>query len=218
MSGDGIEFVRVNSVAVSGSTRATTAQVSAGGAEGDDNTAERFDAVEITQPLGLLASPTITSTTEAVCVRRGDEMVALVLIDKGAAAQDVESGETRLHGVGGDNATAVIRLRADGSIEITAATSQTLSLNTTSAAINVTTTTSGAVNITAGGSSDIVLNGGSLKVARATDNVNETVNMATWMTQVSTAINGLAPGSVNPAVPLSFATISPAAGATRVKA
>jgi hypothetical protein len=124
MNGDGIEFVRVNSVAVSGSTRATTAQVSAAGAEGDDNGAERFDAVEITQPLGLIASPTITSTTEAVCVRRGDEMVALVLIDKGAASQDVESGETRLHGVGGSNATAVFRIRADGAINITAKTGQ----------------------------------------------------------------------------------------------
>ena len=156
MDGDGIEFARVNAVSVSTSTRATTAQVSAAGAAGADNDAERFDAVEIAQPLGLMASPTVTESTEAVCVRRGDELVALVLIDKGAASQSVEDGETRLYGVGINNSTAVIRLRANGDVEITA-------------------TSARAIRLTTSGGGDIVLNGGSLKVARVTDPVSVTL-------------------------------------------
>lgn len=153
MGEDGIEFVAVSGVAVSGNSRVVTAQAAAMGAEGDDNGSERFDNVEVTQPAGLMASPAITSTTEGVCVRRGDELVALVLIDKGAPAQSVEAGETRLYGVGSDNPTAVIRIRADGSIEITAKSAQDISL---------------AVS----GGGDVVLAGGTLKVARETDPVN----------------------------------------------
>ena len=128
MGEDGIEFVTVTGVAASSDTRALTAQAAAMGAAGDDNAAERFDDVEVTQPAGLMASPAVTSTTEAVCVRRGDELVALVLIDKGAAAQSVEAGETRLYGVGSDNSTAVIRLRASGDVEITSKAAQTVKI------------------------------------------------------------------------------------------
>lgn len=119
MGDDGIEFVTVTGVTVSTSSRALTAQAAALGAEGDANGSEQFDGVEVTQPAGLMASPAVTSTAEAVCVRRGDELVALVLIDKGAAAQNVEAGETRLYGVGSDNATAVIRIRGAGDVELT---------------------------------------------------------------------------------------------------
>ena len=41
------------------------------------------------------------------------------MIDKGGAAQAVEAGEVRLYGPGSQNATATVRIRADGSIEIT---------------------------------------------------------------------------------------------------
>jgi hypothetical protein len=37
--------------------------------------------------------------------------------------------------------------------------------------------------------------------------VNPTANMLTWMGQVATALNALAPGSVSPALPSSFASI-----------
>lgn len=153
MGDDGIEFVTVTGVTVSSSSRALTAQAAALGSAGDNNASERFDGVEVTQPAGLMASPAVTSTTEAVCVRRGDELVALVLIDKGAAAQGVEAGETRLYGVGGDNATAVVRIRANGDVEVTAKSGRN-------------------VNLTVSGGGDVVLAGGSLKAARVTDPVN----------------------------------------------
>lgn len=216
MDGDGIEFVRVTTAAASSDTRALTLQAAAAGAEGDENASERFDGVEVCQPLGLMASPTITATTEAVCVRRGDELVALVLIDKGGAAQSVEAGETRLYGSGSSNATAVIRIRADGAVEITAKSGQDIRI-TTAGAGNVEVTSAAGVSVTSG-TGDITLNSGVLKVARATDSVNETVGMASWMFAVATAINTLAPGSVTPTVPTSFGSISPAAGAAKVKA
>ena len=147
-----IEFVNVTTAAASSSFRVATLQAVGVGAAGDDGAAERFDGVELAQPSGLFAVPTTTANTEAVIIRRGDEAVALVVIDKSAAPQNVEAGETRLHGVGGGNATTVIRLRADGSIEITAKTGVNISLNVD-------------------GAGDVVLDGGLLKVARATDPV-----------------------------------------------
>lgn len=147
-----IEFVNVTTAAASSSFRVATLQAVGVGAAGDDGAAERFDGVELAQPSGLFAVPTTTANTEAVIVRRGDEAVALVVIDKSAAPQNVEAGETRLHGVGGGNAAAVIRIRADGSIEITAKTGVNISLNVD-------------------GAGDVVLDGGLLKVARATDPV-----------------------------------------------
>lgn len=116
---DTLEFCKVLSLAASSTSRAVTGSVADAGAEGDDNGAERFDDCEAPMPAGLMAVPALTATTEAVGVRRGDELVLLCIIDKGAAAQAVESGETRLYGVGASNATAVIRIRADGDIEIT---------------------------------------------------------------------------------------------------
>jgi len=138
-----VEFGRVISVTASTSTRATTIQLAGVGSEGADDSAERGDAVEVMQPAGLMSSPTITSTTEACFVRHGDRQVALGLLDKGAAAQSVEGGETRVYGVGGNNSGTVIRIRANGDIEITAT-----------------------------GAQSIILNGGTLKIARDTDPVS----------------------------------------------
>ena len=194
-----IEFVNVTTAAASSSFRVATLQAVGVGAAGDDGAAERFDGVELAQPSGLFAVPTTTANTEAVIIRRGDEAVALVVIDKSAAPQNVEAGETRLHGVGGGNAAAVIRIRADGSIEITAKTGVNISLNVD-------------------GAGDVVLDGGSLKVARATDPVTPHANMTAWMTAVAGFINGLALGTVAPPLPVSFAIVSASTGAPHVKA
>lgn len=151
MDDDAIEFVKVTATAASTSSRVVTVQAAGVGAEGDDDGAQGFDDVEVAQPCGLMARPSLTRTSEGVCVRRGDELIALVLIDKGAPAQDVEAGETRLYGANGStNSTAVIRIRANGDVEITAKSAQ-------------------AIRLTTAGGGDIVLNGGSLKVARVTD-------------------------------------------------
>jgi hypothetical protein len=180
-----IEFGRVISVAASTSTRATTIQLAGVGAEGADDSAERGDAVEVMQPAGLMAAPSITSTTEACFVRHGDRQVALGLLDKGAPAQDVEAGETRVYAVGGSNAQTVIRLRANGDIEITAGASQ-----------------------------NVILNGGTLKVARATDPVTVTLTALQIGTIIAPAGGGPCTGG-----PISITgTIDSGAGNPRVKA
>lgn len=153
MDDDAIEFVRVSLTEVSTTSRAVTAQVLAAGAEGQDaGDAESFDDSEVVQPLGVIARPVVTQTTEAVGVRRGDEMVLLFVLDKGRSAQDVEEGETRLYGAGASNQTTVVRLLPDGGIEITSANN-------------------GNVTVNANGTGEVVVNGGTLKVARVTDPV-----------------------------------------------
>ena len=116
-----IEFGKVLGVTVSGESRATTLQIAATGQEGDDEGAERIDAVEVLQPAGLMAAPSLSPTAEAAFIRIGDQVVALALLDKGASSQSVEAGEVRLYGPGSGNASATIRIRANGSIEIVSA-------------------------------------------------------------------------------------------------
>ena len=114
-----LDFVKLSRLTVSTARRVLTAQITGAGDAGDDAAAETLSSVEVVQPLGLLAYPTLGATTEALIARIGDTAVALGLIDKGGAAQAVEAGEVRLYGPGSQNATAVVRIRADGSIEIT---------------------------------------------------------------------------------------------------
>lgn len=116
-----VEFGKILGVTVSGNSRATTLQIAATGQEGDDEGAERIDAVEVLQPAGLMAAPSLSATAEAAFIRLGDQVVALALLDKGAASQSVEAGEVRLYGPGSGNASATIRIRANGSIEILSA-------------------------------------------------------------------------------------------------
>lgn len=198
MDDDAIEFVKVTATAASTSSRVVTVQAAGVGAEGDDDGAQGFDDVEVAQPCGLMARPSLTRTSEGVCVRRGDELIALVLIDKGAPAQDVEAGETRLYGANGStNSTAVIRIRANGDVEITAKSAQ-------------------AIRLTTAGGGDIVLNGGSLKVARATD----AVSVQLTVTEVGgiTAPPGGGPCTLTAGSLTLSGTISSGAGATNVKA
>lgn len=195
-----LDFARVLTAEAATQTRCVTVQVSASGDEGNNDTdTERGDGVEVLQPLGLMAVPTITATTQAPFMRVGDQLVALGIIDKGAAAQAVEAQETRLYGAGADNATANVRIRATGAVEVNA-----------KANANV------AVNVD--GSGDVVLDGGSLKVARVTDAVTINATLATWITQVTTAVNGLAPGSVTAVPGATVGTIATSGGATHVKA
>ena len=197
MGDDVIEFVKVTAATASTSSRVLTVQAAGVGAEGDDDGAQGFDAVEVAQPAGLMASPSLTATTEAVAVRRGDELVALVLIDKGAPAQSVEAGETRLYGVGSDNSTAVIRLRANGDVEITAKSAR-------------------AIRLATSGGGDIVLNGGTLKVARVTDAVS--VQLTSVEVGGITAPPGGGPCTLASGSLTLSGTIGSGGGATNVKA
>ena len=146
MDDDPIDAFKVLSLTTSTTRRVLTAQCAGRGAEGDDDGAERFDGVEVAQPAGLMASPALTATTEALAVRRGDELIALFLIDKGATVQALAAGETKLHGVNATNAATVVHIRASGAIDITSANN-------------------GAINISAHGTGDVVVNAGTKKVA-----------------------------------------------------
>lgn len=140
---DTLEFVRVVALTPSTTSPVLLAQLQGLGADGAaEEDQERFDGCEVVQPAGLISRPAVSEQTEAVALRRGDELVALFLVDKSRAAQAVEAGEARLHGVGSSNGTTVIRIRNNGNIEITAA-----------------------------GTSEVSVNGGTLKVARVTDPV-----------------------------------------------
>lgn len=199
MGDDVIEFVKVTAATASTSSRVLTVQAAGVGAEGDDDGAQGFDSVEVAQPAGIMASPTLTATTEAVAVRRGDELIALVLIDKGAAAQSVEAGETRLYGVGSDNATAVIRLRANGDVEITAKSAR-------------------AIRLATSGGGDIVLNGGTLKVARVTDATTGHSHAPGSMVVVVPPGGAGGTFAVTGATATATDTIASSGGATNVKA
>lgn len=192
---DEIDFARVTTAAASTTRRVVTVQIAALGNEGDDNTSERGDDVEVIQPLGLMAVPSITATTEAPFMRLGDRQVALGIIDKGATPQTVEAGEVRLYGPGASNASAVLRIRADGSIVIQSKTGQNIALNVDAAG-------------------NIVLDGGSLKVARATDPVSVTLTALQIATIIAPAGGGPCTGG-----PITITgTIDTGAGATHVLA
>ena len=150
---DEIDFARVTTAAASTTRRVVTVQIAALGNEGDDNGSERGDDVEVIQPLGLMAVPSITATTEAPFMRLGDRQVALGIIDKGATPQTVEAGEVHLYGPGASNASAVLRIRADGSIEITSKTNQN-------------------VIVTANGTGEVRVNGSAVKIAADADPVD----------------------------------------------
>jgi hypothetical protein len=190
-----LDFVKLSRLTVSTARRVLTAQITGAGDAGDDAAAETLSSVEVVQPLGLLAYPTLGATTEALIARIGDTAVALGLIDKGGAAQAVEAGEVRLYGPGSQNATATVRIRADGSIEITAKSGVNISL---------------AVD----GAGDVVLDGGSLKVARATDPVSVTLSALQIATIIAPPGGGPCTGG-----PITLTgTVDSGAGATHVKA
>ena len=84
-----LEFGRVISVTASGSTRATTIQLAAVGSEGDDDGAERGDAVEVLQREEYgIATGARTALYRAGILRSLSEANALVVLghDQGSVA------------------------------------------------------------------------------------------------------------------------------------
>ena len=205
MFGDLFDFPRISRTAASTVRRVLTASIVGSGNAGDDASAERVDNCEVVQPLGLFARPVLTTLTEALVARLADRPLILAMIDKGRPAQAVEEGEVRLYGVGSSNAAAVIRVRGDGSIEITATDGRN-------------------VSISVSGAGDVVLDGGTLKSARVTDPVRIGTITGTagpypvTFTTTLVSADGV-PGSpvVGPTATLS-GVVSNAGGAEHVKA
>lgn len=144
-----MRFAKVLRTRLGERARTLLAQLRGFGNTGDDDNAEAHDDIEVIQPLGVFARPTIRASLEALLVDIGEDLIALMLADKGDSVfSDVEEGETRIYSAGGS--TCRVRLRADGSIDIEATSNKN-------------------IRITSAGSGEVVLNGGSLKVARVTD-------------------------------------------------
>jgi hypothetical protein len=171
---------RFKVTALSAGARARTLLATLQGVSAD----ERAPGAEVLFPHGFASRPSISNTLWAIAVRVGDELLPLLLRDKGTAgfSPTLEDGETRIYNLGG----FVIRLRGT------------------------------VLEIDAPGSFEVVVNGGTLKVARDTDPVARAAALATWMLNVEVALNGiLGPGAIPPLVGTTIGNI--AGGATRFK-
>lgn len=189
-----LDFVNISRTIVSTVRRVLTSSILGAGDPGDSASAERVDGCEVVQPLGLFARPVLSATTEALVARLADSPVILAIIDKGRPAQNVEEGEVRIYGPGSANAAATIRVRADGSIEIT-------SLNNTN------------VTVTANGTGEVRVNGSAVKIAADTD----PVDLGSWTFLPGTggaALSYTPPGGA----PTPIGTGTPVAGKIAVSA
>lgn len=196
-----LDFAKLSRLTVSTARRVLTAQITGAGDAGDDATAETLSSVEVVQPLGLLAYPTLGATTEALIARIGDTAVALGLVDKGGAAQAVEAGEVRLYGPGSQNATAVVRIRADGSIEITA-----------KSGLNVTATAPAAGVVILQNGSQAFVRGNDFSTALSTGlDAIKVLNTATGVFATATGVFATAVGVALPPLAPPAATLVGAA-------
>lgn len=181
-----LEFMKVTLASWATRTSTLVGQLRGVGEEGDDDHAEAHDGVEIAQPMGLRAKPVQRASLEGVVVTIGDERYVLCLIDKSRQTGAVEPETGGTVLYGCAAPDAVVYVRASGAIEIT--------------------TKAGT---------DIVLNGGSLKVARATDPVTcGTLSFAPGTSGAVLTYNG---APVTTAVNIT-GTINTGAGAPHVKA
>ena len=112
-----IDFVKVTRTESGTQSRTLTLEFKGFGDTQQPDNAETVPGVEFAQPLGLTARPAITDDTEAVIIRRGDEAIAVVVLDKSGSALNVEEGGTQLYG--GTDRSAIVYIRANGDVEIT---------------------------------------------------------------------------------------------------
>ncbi len=86
------------------------------------------DAAEVWQPPGLRTRPVVRATTEAMVLElpNGGRLAFVVDKARDEGAVEPEAGETQLHGLSAQS--AVVRIRASGAVEITAASGQVVTL------------------------------------------------------------------------------------------
>lgn len=137
-----LELVQVLSTRLDGAVRGLLAQLRGLGATGNNNAAEPFDDMDVLTPLGFDSRPVITDNTEAVLYREGQDGYVLAIVDKGRSRL-TDLEEGETRLSGALEVSAVVRIRRSGRIEVTAKAGQ-----------------------------DVVVNGGTLRVARVTDAVN----------------------------------------------
>lgn len=183
-----LRFVKVRLLSVNSERRVMTLQIVDEGSDGADEDAGSDQDVELLSVPGLTARPSLTSTTEAAVLYAGDRPVAIALIDKGRAAVTVEEGGTKLHGVGASNASAAVYVRNAGGVEVTPKSGQ-----------------------------DVTLAAGTLRVARETDTVTISAELAAWIADVQTKLTGLG-AAPTPLSGTIIGAITAGVGAPNVKA
>jgi len=145
---------KVTAAAFDAATRLLGLQLRGDGDEGDDDQSAPADDAVFYQQLGVAVRPVVARTLRALGFEDGDEVIALKLWDKAAGPTDLSAGETRLYACG--DLTARVRVKTDGlTVEARGAT--------------IAITSAGAIQVTPAAGQDIVLNGGSAKVARVGD-------------------------------------------------
>lgn len=117
----------------SGSVHVMTVDLQGFGNSGDTDNCEQHPKIEVLQQYGIYSRPESGQNVEAPCVYYKESMVSLPLIDKTAVdISSLEEGEIRLQ----NRAGAVVRLRADGSIELTPASGKNIILDGGSAKVS----------------------------------------------------------------------------------
>lgn len=136
-----IEFAKLLRTQLGQNVRTVLAHIAAFGMEGDEPNAEQAENCETLHPVGFVSRPAKDSpTAEAVIVRDGDEVHVLFFLDKTQDLHDCEEGEAQVYSP--KEPSCRIRIRATGSIEITAKSGQ-----------------------------DVIVNGGTAKVGRVGDQI-----------------------------------------------
>lgn len=124
------------------------------GVSGQDSEVGLDPNVEVVQPLGLLARPKVVNGLDALVIQDQEELVVLAMRDKTRGAPDLDPGDTQVENF---DVTARVRLHGDGHITIEGK----------DAAGTIVIGTDGTVTITAPADKNIVLNGGTVWLAKA---------------------------------------------------
>lgn len=128
-----IDFMKVSTATPGTASSTVTLQLRGFGSSANDTTAETIDGAEFLQAIGFATRPVIADGLEAICVRRGDEVIAFVVLNRAQknaagsyALKDLAQGETRMYGAAAPDGN--IKIDPNGNIIETPASGQVVSL------------------------------------------------------------------------------------------
>lgn len=185
-----IERMRVLATSLGTTVRVVMAQLRGVGSEGQDSSAEPYDGAEVVTPLGFVSRPKIPASgnlVTALVFRDGDDAFVIHVRDK--------------------------LLPKISDSDVAAGDAVMFSPGTPGTTIKLLA--SGAIAITSG-SQDVTFNGGTLAVARHSDQVQVTIQVADVASQG--LIANLGTGQVTATTPVTVTGTITGAGAAHVKA
>lgn len=192
---------KVTAAAFNAVSKLLELQLRGDGDEGDDGRSAQTDEGVFYHHLGLAIRPVVARTLRALGYEDGDDVAVLKVWDKARTPTDLAVGETRVYAAG--DLTARVRLKTDGlTVEASGAT--------------ITITSAGAIQVTPAAGQDIVLNGGSARVARVGDAIAGHTHAPGSLQVVIPSGSSAGTYAVTGATASAADTI--AAGATNVKA